>query len=119
MAIVAGIDEAGYGPLVGPLVTAATALLVRLAGLSQRTYLAPLAYGNTGNLGLPLALFAFGDLGLSYAVVVFAVAGLAIWLWLGSMVSIGAIAIAVVIMLGWSFLVAVTITPAIARSCSR
>ena len=30
-------------------------------------------FGNTGNLGLPLALFAFGDEGLSYAVVVFAI----------------------------------------------
>jgi len=55
------------------LVTVATAVLVRVSGLDQRSYLAPLAYGNTGNLGLPLALFAFGDLGLGYAVVVFAV----------------------------------------------
>ncbi len=35
------------------------------------------AYVNAGNLGLPLALFAFGETGLSYAVVVFAV--MAIW----------------------------------------
>lgn len=41
--------------------------------LNQRTYLAPLIFGNTGNLGLPLALFAFGEAGLDYAVVVFAV----------------------------------------------
>jgi len=34
-------------------------------------------FGNTGNVGLPLALFAFGPEGLSYAVVVFAV--MAIW----------------------------------------
>lgn len=54
-------------------VTVAIAVLIKLTGLDQRTYLAPLSYGNTGNLGLPLALFAFGDLGLSYAVVVFAV----------------------------------------------
>ncbi len=47
--------------------------LVRLAGLERRTYLAPLIFGNTGNLGLPLALFAFGPEGLSYAVVVFAI----------------------------------------------
>lgn len=46
---------------------------VRLFGLDQRTYLAPLIMGNTGNLGLPLALFAFGDVGLSYAVVIFAI----------------------------------------------
>lgn len=47
--------------------------LLRGFGLSQRTYLAPLIFGNTGNLGLPLALFAFGETGLSQAVVVFAV----------------------------------------------
>jgi len=48
-------------------------LTVRVLGLSIRTYLAPLTFGNTGNLGLPLALFAFGDTGLDLAVVVFAV----------------------------------------------
>lgn len=47
--------------------------VIRLAGLEVRTYLAPLIFGNTGNLGLPLALFAFGDAGLGYALVVFAV----------------------------------------------
>ncbi|WP_439154067.1 AEC family transporter [Yoonia sp.] len=47
--------------------------LVKLARLDVPTYLAPLVFGNTGNLGLPLALFAFGDIGLGYAVVVFAV----------------------------------------------
>jgi predicted permease len=48
-------------------------LVLRLTGRDLRTYLAPLTFGNTGNLGLPLALFAFGDTGLSYAVVVFAI----------------------------------------------
>jgi len=47
--------------------------VVKLAGLDVQTYLAPLIFGNTGNLGLPLALFAFGDVGLGYAVVVFAI----------------------------------------------
>ena len=55
------------------LVMAACFALVRLARLDVQTYLAPLAFGNTGNLGLPLALFAFGEVGLGYAVVVFAV----------------------------------------------
>lgn len=45
--------------------------------IDLRTYLAPLIFGNTGNLGLPLALFAFGDEGLGYAVVIFAI--MAIW----------------------------------------
>ena len=63
---------AGYG-----ILTVTTWGLVRFAGLDLRTFLAPMIFGNTGNLGLPLALFAFGPEGLSYAVVVFAV--MAIW----------------------------------------
>lgn len=51
--------------------------LVKLLRLEIRTYLAPLIFGNTGNLGLPLALFAFGEAGLGYAVIVFAV--MAVW----------------------------------------
>ena len=54
----------------------AMALLVRFGKLDSRTYLAPLIFSNTGNLGLPLALFAFGDTGLGYAVVVFAVSAI-------------------------------------------
>ena len=37
------------------------------------TYWAPLAFGNTGNIGLPIALFAFGQAGFDLAVVIFAV----------------------------------------------
>ena len=48
-------------------------LVVLIFKLDRQTYLAPLIFGNTGNLGLPLALFAFGQTGLEYAVVVFAV----------------------------------------------
>ena len=55
------------------LVTIATFGLLRSASLEMRTYLAPTIFGNTGNIGLPLALFAFGPEGLSLAVVVFAV----------------------------------------------
>ena len=47
--------------------------LTAALGLDRRTWLAPLVFGNTGNIGLPLALFAFGEAGLGYAVVVFAV----------------------------------------------
>ena len=55
------------------LVTVAFLILVRLLRLETRTYTAPLIFGNTGNLGLPLALFAYGDVGLGYAVVAFGV----------------------------------------------
>ena len=47
--------------------------VIAVMRLNRRTYLAPLIFGNTGNLGLPLALFAFGDVGLSNAIVVFAI----------------------------------------------
>ena len=55
------------------LVAVGSFILVKLGRLDVQTYLAPLIFGNTGNLGLPLALFAFGEVGLGYAVVVFAV----------------------------------------------
>ena len=58
-------------------VTLAAGGIVWATGLNRRTYMAPMIFGNTGNLGLPLALFAFGPEGLSYAVVVFAI--MAIW----------------------------------------
>lgn len=48
-------------------------VVVKVGQLDVQTYLAPLIFGNTGNVGLPLALFAFGSVGLDYAVVVFAV----------------------------------------------
>jgi predicted permease len=48
-------------------------MLVLVSGLDRRTFLHPLVFGNTGNLGLPLAFFAFGSTGLSSAVVVFAI----------------------------------------------
>ena len=48
-------------------------ITTRLLRLDLRTYLGPLIFGNTGNVGLPLALFAFGAEGLGYAIVVFAV----------------------------------------------
>ena len=55
------------------IVIAILFVAVRGLRLDIPTFLAPLSFGNTGNLGLPLALFAFGEAGLGYAVVVFAV----------------------------------------------
>jgi len=55
------------------LVTLVFVVIVKVLQLEIRTYLAPLIFGNTGNLGLPLALFAFGEVGLSYAIIIFAV----------------------------------------------
>lgn len=54
-------------------VTVAMTVLALVLRLDIRTNLAPLIFGNTGNVGLPLAFFAFGDQGLGLAVVVFAI----------------------------------------------
>jgi len=59
--------------------------IVLVLRLDRASFVAPLAFGNTGNLGLPLALFAFGEVGLGLAVVVFAVMALlafTVGLWL-------------------------------------
>lgn len=45
--------------------------VLKAAKLSVRSYLPALAIGNTGNLGLPLSLFAFGEQGLGLAIAVF------------------------------------------------
>lgn len=59
------------------LVTVGIFLLVSLLRLDRRTFVVPLTFANTGNLGLPLAFFAFGAEGLSYAIVLFAI--MAVW----------------------------------------
>ena len=60
--------------LVAYVVVGAVAwALVRALGLDMATYWAPITFGNTGNLGLPIALFAFGQAGFDFAVVIFAV----------------------------------------------
>lgn len=57
--------------LTGFTVVGGLSLLI--FGLSLRTFLPPLIFPNSGNMGLPLCLFAFGQEGLALAVVVFAV----------------------------------------------
>jgi predicted permease len=47
--------------------------VIRLTGQSFQTFAPALAFANTGNLGLPLCLFAFGDVGLALAIAWFAV----------------------------------------------
>jgi predicted permease len=46
-------------------------LLLKVLRLSVLSYLPSLVIGNTGNLGLPLCLFAFGEKGLGLAVAVY------------------------------------------------
>jgi malate permease and related proteins len=47
------------------------------SGLKLRTYLPSLAFPNSGNLGLPLALYAAGQQGLNDAIIIFSVTSIA------------------------------------------
>lgn len=49
------------------------AIFLPLAGLRARTFLPSLTFPNNGNLGLPLAAYAFGEQGLGYAIVFYAI----------------------------------------------
>ncbi len=49
------------------------AVALKAMGLKARVFLPSLAFPNSGNLGLPLALYAAGDEGLNYAIVIFSV----------------------------------------------
>ena len=46
-------------------------IVLRLLKLSVRAYLPTIALGNTGNMGLPLCLFAFGEQGLGLGIAVY------------------------------------------------
>jgi predicted permease len=52
------------------------ATVLWILGLRLRTYLPSIAFPNAGNLGLPLALYAFGPEGLGYAIVFFAISSI-------------------------------------------
>ena len=51
-------------------------LLLRATGQSLRAFMPSMMFGNTGNLGLPLALYACGPVGLGYAAVFHTVAAM-------------------------------------------
>jgi len=61
--------------LAGCLVILGSALLAwpvaRLAGYDVKTFVPPMMFNNSGNMGLPLMLFAFGEEALPAAVVLF------------------------------------------------
>ena len=49
------------------------ASVLKASGFRVRTFLPALTFPNNGNLGLPLALYAFGQEGLGYAIVFYAI----------------------------------------------
>ena len=67
----------GAAGLLFALNAAAAAAVLGLAGAPLRSFLPALTFGNNGNLGLPLALFAFGEAGLALAMAVFVLAAIA------------------------------------------
>lgn len=61
---------------------------LRVAKMPVRSFLPPLVFGNTGNMGLAVCYFAFGDEGVAYGVVFFTVVTLVhftagLWVWSG------------------------------------
>ena len=46
--------------------------VLKALGLRLQTYLSPFIFSNSGNVGLPLCLFAFGQEGLAYGIAIFA-----------------------------------------------
>jgi len=65
------------------------ALVLRSVGLPYHSYLSPVIFGNTGNMGLPVCLFAFGDVGLALGVCVYATNTFVqfsggLWIWSGT-----------------------------------
>lgn len=61
--LVGAVISLGSGMLAWPL--------ARLLGYDVRSFVPPMMYNNCGNMGLPLAVFAFGPTGLSAAVALF------------------------------------------------
>jgi predicted permease len=63
------------------------AIVLRLLRMELRSYLNSILFPNLGNMGLPVALFAFGEPGLALAVVVFVVGSVthsSIGIWIAS-----------------------------------
>lgn len=60
--------------LMFAITASGAAIILRLVGLPQRSFLPSMTFGNAGNIGLPLSYFAFGDEGLGLSAGVFLVA---------------------------------------------
>ena len=76
------IDPVAFGEMAGAytlalvLFMALAAALTRLFRLEARAFIPALTFRNSGNLGLPVCLFAFGEAGLAYGIGCFVIAAL-------------------------------------------
>jgi predicted permease len=50
--------------------------IAKISGMDPKTFVPPMMFNNCGNMGLPLAVFAFGSVGLAPAVALFAISNL-------------------------------------------
>jgi hypothetical protein len=88
------IDLDAFGIMAGAaaasmaLFLAVGFVVLRAAGLSIHAFLPAIALGNSGNLGLPLCLFAFGEPGLAFGIAIFAVSSV-VNMTVGQMISAG------------------------------
>ena len=71
------VSMLGYGVMILVICALIGALALRLLRQPLRSYLPPIAFGNAGNLGLPLCLFAFGEEGLGLAIGIYLVGSVA------------------------------------------
>jgi predicted permease len=70
----AAFSQMAWAGVLTVLATGAIAAVVLKAfGRSQPVYWPPLVFGNVGNMGLPLCLFAFGEEGLALGIIFFTV----------------------------------------------
>jgi len=80
----------GFASLASVVIFAAIAVpALRFFKLKQRTYLPAILFANTGNMALPLCLFAFGEQGLALGIAYFAVSALLLFV-LGPAIAAGA-----------------------------
>ncbi len=73
-AVMAGASLAAFA-----VMAAISAAILKAAGLSLRTFVAPVTFSNCGNMGLPLSLLAFGEAGLALAIVFFTISALSMF----------------------------------------
>ena len=55
------------------MIVAAAYLVVVILGLNRQTFLAPMIFGNSANIGIPICLLAFGKTGFELAIFVFSI----------------------------------------------
>jgi predicted permease len=74
------VSPAAFGEMAGVYSLAlltmlvVSAVILRVVGLDQRSYLPALTFPNSGNMGLPVCLFAFGEAGLAFGTTIFVIA---------------------------------------------